>query len=210
MALGFLVPNWLDFTNNMLAELAGFALALAAAVALIEGPILTRERRRQKAISKQASSINAMVGEISALLSSEAFVLILDELVEQVLRQSPDVSDFTEYRKVMLATFESSRSFPEEGTPLHPNLTEDSYQEFIAGVNRFINGARKRLQGDYDVQSVLAELIEALDELDRHAYLAIFPNKLKYANTRFRTVGEIGCNLLKVNDVAVKAGFVNI
>jgi len=68
IVLGFLLPEPDSFLKNILAEVAGLAFALALAVWLIEGPLLTRERRLRKVISIAARSVAQLNEEIALMV----------------------------------------------------------------------------------------------------------------------------------------------
>jgi hypothetical protein len=63
--VGFVFPGLNSFLQNVLAGIAVSSCAFAIAVLLIEGPLLTRERRLRKVISIAARSVAQLKGEIA-------------------------------------------------------------------------------------------------------------------------------------------------
>ena len=71
LVIGAVMPGIDTFWRSLLASVAPSALVLAVVIWLIEGPLLTQERRRRQVISHNARYILQEIGEISTGMARE-------------------------------------------------------------------------------------------------------------------------------------------
>ena len=71
ISLRFLLPRLDNFWENILANVAVSAFVFAVAVWLIEGPLLTRERRLHRVVALAARRVAQLNEEIAITLSRE-------------------------------------------------------------------------------------------------------------------------------------------
>lgn len=85
VALGFVVPQILLFTENLLAEAVGLAIASGLAILAIEGLFLTQQARPRRILARTAKAIVAEASEIGMMVTRENgtwIASVIDSAVE--------------------------------------------------------------------------------------------------------------------------------
>ena len=136
--------------------------------------------------------------------SSEIAVDLLNELDTDIDLYGEERGDYKKFRKLLTKVFDQACAVPDNGLPPHSNLTDETIRGCIEGIGHFVDRVRNRIQGDYDLQLTLLELIEQIDHLDKTSTMAMFPHNLRNEKMRFRSLGMMGQAMLSLDDAVDK------
>ena len=200
LAVGATVPadGWPPFWQSSLAGVAPTAFGLAIVVWLIEGPAMTRERRRQTIIAQATRPLIQWVGETSWLMAlgmARNLASLWDNEIDPYGEVAKDPERF---RQLVLEVFNDAISVPDKGLPPNGGLTLEEYKRYLDGFKDYSRDFRDRIKGDYEVQAVLIEVIEAFNKLDRHYTIGMYPSILRDESEQLRVLGELGASLLSL------------
>ena len=197
---GFAVPSLLPFTENVLAEVAGFFLALGIAIVLIEGRPLTSQARRREIVRRMAREliqdegwkINMMAWELASWLGSELPEQL--DVTEVSWRLAEENGDdwATTTRPALLEVFHAASNVT-GGQIKHVNAVEEyQFRQEVDGAREFIRDVRTRLSINIEVREVLLELANALDTLEPVIRECSQPQHLRAAEGRMGALGRLG------------------
>ena len=204
LLLGFLVQDWHDFTENILAEIAGFCLAFGVAVWLIEGRAASWEKRRQQFITKQAKAVLRMSQQYSSLLVTDVASLLSFELKLYANVHSVKARDVVEFKRLATKIFDQACCVPENGLPSDSDFNEEVFGRVIDSIEKFSHSVHESYRGDYDVQTYLSELTVALDDLNGQIAISRTYQHKSAEKIRFKSTGEIGRKLLEFEEAIAK------
>ena len=196
LAIGAVLPNIGTFWRGFLASVAPSALVLAVVIWLIEGPLLTQERRRRQVISHNARFVLQEMGEISAGMARELAEWLAGEFEPGIDLYGDERGDYSAFRPLLLAVYDQAKQVPYQDLPPYHSLTEDEFQRWIDNIQYFIDRIRGRFQGDLEVQATLLEAVVALDDLERQISRSQFYSMRRDQRMRYRSLGLIGHQLV--------------
>ena len=196
LAIGAALPEIGTFWRSFLVSTAPSALVLAIVIFLIEGPILTHQRRRQIIIARNARSVLQLVGEISSSLARETAEWLAAQFDPAIDLYGDERADYCEFRPLLVTVYEQAKEVPLKGLPLFPDLTEGEYRRWLDHYRDFIERIKNRIQGDYEVQTVLFEVVMAIDDFERQVSYSLFPPTLRNRKQRYQRLGRLGLQLL--------------
>ena len=196
LAIGAALPEIGTFWRSFLVSTAPSALVLAIVILLIEGPILTHQRRRQIIIARNARSVLQLVGEISSSLARETAEWLAAQFDPAIDLYGDERADYCEFRPLLVTVYEQAKEVPLKGLPPFPDLTEEEYRRWLDHYSDFIERIKNRIQGDYEVQTVLFEVVMAIDDFERRVSYSRFSSTLRNQRQRYQRLGRLGLQLL--------------
>lgn len=199
IGLGFLLPDQNSFLQNLTAEAAGLAFSLAVVVLLIEGPLLTRERRLRKVIAMAARSVAELNAQIAHMLVREIGEYLAGSLDSNVDLYGKERGDWAAFKPLLRQIFQDARKVPANGLPKkNVSLNEENYQGYVKEARRFVDRVRGALGSNWEVQAQLLELVEVLNKLDTCITKANWPSTIRDEKMRYEALGNIGDAIIAV------------
>ena len=188
-----------------MAEVAGLAFALALAVWLIEGPLLTRERRLRKVVAIAARSVAQLNEEIALMVVREIGEYLAGRLDSAVDLYGDERGDWTAFKPLLRQIFGDARQAPEKGLPKqNVPLSEDDYQGYVEGARSLVERVRSALGSDWEVQAQLLKLVEHLNKLETYIQKAGYPSTIKDEKMHYKALGDIGDALIDLIEACPK------
>jgi hypothetical protein len=205
ITLGFVLPKLDSFLENILAAVAVSAFAFAIAVLLIEGPVLTRERRFQEVISVAARSVAQINEEIALMVVREIGEYLASGLDSVIDLYGEERSDWKDFKPLLQQVFQCAKRVPEKGLPdKNILLSEEDYRSYVKGARSLVERIRSALGSDWEVQSHLLELIERLNKVEECITKAEYPSTVRDEKMRYAALGVLGEALIDLIEACPK------
>ena len=197
LTLGAVVPRVGSYWGSFLTSVAPSAFVLAVVIWLIEGPLLTQERRRQRIISRNAGAVLKLVGEISWTMARETAEWLASEINSDIDLYGEERGDYTKFRPLVVQVFNEAVGLSVSDLPGYSNsMNREYYSSLVGGFQHFSGRVRERIRGNYEIQAVLVEIIDALDDLDKDITTALYPSILRDQTSQYQALGNLGNRLL--------------
>lgn len=194
-----------SFPENILAGIAVSAFAFAIAVLLIEGPILTRERRLQKVISIAARSVAQINEEIALMVVREIGEYLASGLDSAIDLYGKERGDWKAFKPLLHQVFQYAKGVPEKGLPKkNVPLSEEDYQSHVKGASSLAERIRIALGSDWEVQAQLLELVEHLNKVKECITKAEYPSTVIDEKMRYEALGVMGDALIDLIEACPK------
>jgi len=190
--VGFALPRPDGFSESILAGIAVSAFAFAVAILLIEGPVLTRERRLQKVISIATHSITQLNEQIAITLVTELGEYLASKLDSNINLDGEERDDWTALKRLLRLIFQDAKQVPVNGSPESGWVSEKDYLSYVEAARRFTEQVGSALGTDWEVQAQLLELLEYRNKLDARIREAGYPCSIRDEKTRFAGLAAIG------------------
>ncbi len=155
-----------SFLENMLAGIAVSAFAFAIAVRLIEGPVMTRERRLRKVISMASREVAQLSEEIGITLAREIGEYLASKLHSNIDLYGEERGNWTAFKRLLRAVFEDARQVSVKGLPTSDPISEKDYSSYVEAARRFKERVGSALGTNWEIQAQLLELVEHQRRLD--------------------------------------------
>jgi len=202
---GFVLPELHSFLQNILAGIAISSFAFAIAVFLIEGPLLTRERRLRKVISIAARSVARLNEEIALMVVRDIGEYLAGRLDSNIDLYGDERGDWTAFKPLLQQIFQDAKQVREKGLPKkNVPLTEEDYQNYLKGASSLLERVRSAVGSDWEVQAQLLELVEHLNELETCIQKAGYPSTIRDEKMRYEALGDIGDALIDLIEACPK------
>jgi len=201
---GFVLPRLDSFPENILAGIAVSAFAFAIAILLIEGPVLTRERRLQKVISIATCSVAQLNEEIGMMLVREIGEYLASKLDSNINLYGEEHGDWPVFKRLLRSVFQDARQVPVKGLPKGEPLSEEDYLHYVESARSFIERVRSAIGSDREVQAQLLELLEHWNKLDAHIKEAGYQYNIVDEKTRYARLAAIGDTIIDLVEACPK------
>lgn len=202
---GFVVPELHSFLQNILAGIAISSCAFAIAVLLIEGPLMTRERRLRKVVSIAARSVAQLNEEIALSVARDIGQYLAGLLDSDIDLYGDERGDWTAFKPLLQEIFQDTKQVPEKGLPKKDvPLIEEDYQNYLKGASSLLERVHSSIGSDWEVQAQLLELVEHLNELETCIQKAGYPSTIRDEKMRYEALGDIGDALIDLIEVCPK------
>jgi len=202
--IGFVLPGLDSFLENILAGIAVSAFTFAVAILLIEGPILTRERRLQKAISIATRRVAQLNEEIAVVLAREIGEYLASKLDSNIDLDGEERGDWTIFKPLLRSVFRNASQVPVNGLPKSEPISKEVYLGFVGGAQSFMKRVCSALGSDWEVQAQLYELLEHWGKLDARINEAQYPCNIRDEKMRYRALAAIGDTLIDIVEACPK------
>ena len=202
IVLGYVIPRFLPFTENILTEAAGLLMGFGIAFLLIEGRALTREARQRRILVRTAISITQEAAEIGQVLTREIATSLSTELELSVDLEDEDVGDNwnTDVIPMLCKIYDEAEAVGDEQIKYEVGLPYERYRSRIFGIKDYSQRIRTRFEANLEVHESLLELSEAFDSLDQTLNQCLWPSFIRTDVDRYRSTGCIGNALVRLVD----------
>ncbi len=201
---GFVLPRLDSFAENILAGIAVSAFAFAIAVLLIEGPVLTRERRLQKVISIATRSVAQLNEEIAVTLVREIGEYLASKLDSNIDLYGEERGNWTAFKPLLRSVFRDASQVPVKDLPKSEPLSKEDYLSFVGSARSFLERVRSAIGADWEIQAQLLELLEHWNKLNAHIKEAGYPCNIADEKMRYATLAAIGDTLIDIAEACPK------
>jgi len=201
---GFVLSRIDSFLENILAGIAVSAFTFAIAILLIEGPVLTRERRLQKVISITTRRLAQLNKEIGMILAREIGEYLASKLDSNIDLYGEERDNWTDFKRLLRSVFQDARQVPIKGLPKSEPLSEEDYLCYVKGARSFMERVRSAIGSDWEIQAQLLELLEHWNRLDANIKEAGYPYNIEDEKMRYATLAAIGDTLIDLVEACPK------
>jgi len=194
-----------SFWEGLFIEIGGIAVSLGIVVLLIDGPLLSRERRRLKVISMAARSVAQLNEEITLMMVREIGEYLASRLDSNIDLYGDERGDWKAFKPLLRLIFQDAKEVPKKGLPqINASLIEEEYQGYIKGVSSLLEKIRFILGSDWEVQAQLLGLVEHLNKLNNCIAKANYPSTIREEGMRYEALGDIGNAIIDLIEATPK------
>jgi len=204
LIIGFKSTRLDSFLENILAGIAVSAFTFAIAILLIEGPVLTRERRLQKVISIATRKVAQLNEEIAITFVREIGEYLASKLDSNIDLYGEERGDWTAFKPLLRSVFRDASGVPVNGLPKSEPISDEDYLGFVRSARSFMERVRNAIGSDWEIQAQLLELLEHWDKLDTHIKEAGYPYNIRDEKMRYRTLAALGDTLIDIVEACPK------
>ena len=196
--IGYMVPDFLPFTKNLIAEGVGLLIALALAIILIEGRSLTQQSRRRKIVAQMAKSTLQEASEIGMMLNWELakwMVSLFDGKVDIYGGDKYEIWD-VDIKPLLKEVY--AEAIDLDHLPHVDTLPYEDYKKWIEEGKSYSRRIRNSFQANLDLHEYLLELVEVLDEFDSTLTRCMWHTSVSSEIERFHGLGQLGNGFIHV------------
>ena len=199
IGVGFWVFEAMDFLENLIAEAVGLTFALAIIVLLVEGPVLTRQRR-VRAILEYKRKVFHRGAEIGNLLVIDMAQLITGDFEPYIDLYGPERGNWDEFEPLLRQIFRSAMEVRRFGVPDRPSLTEEAARSFMKGCEDMAKRTQEIVNSkpDFNKWDILGNFslsfTKIVHDIERAEQLDLLSNSTE----RYVAIGELGDSLLEM------------
>ena len=158
-------------------------------------------------ISRNARSTLQEFEELSSTITRRLARWLVVELDSDIDLYGEEQGDSDAFRPLLMAIFDQATEVTPQSLPQSRSLSEEEYRGWISSFRHFVDRIRSRIQGDYEVQAMLYEVVTVLDEFDRSVSRSLFPPTVRNQMLRYRVLGRLGHRLVEFDKaIAVVVG----
>lgn len=155
-------------------------------------------------ISRNAGFTLKVFEEVSSTMARQLARRLKVALDADINLSGEEQEDPGAFRPLLLAVFDKAADVTPQSLPRSQSLSEAEYRNWVSSSRDFVDRIRSRIQGDYEVQAMLYEVVTDLDEFDRSVSRSLFPPTVRNRILRYRVLGRLGRQLVEF-DKAVAA-----
>ena len=199
--VGFWLFDDASFLENLIAEGFGILIALGVIIWLIEGPILTRERR-VRAILEYRRRVFQIAGEIVSIDATDMAGFLASILEPQMDLDGPERGRWAEFKPLLREVFRRTGNVRQDGLPKYIGLDEEEARSIMTGCL----GIRERIKETMDEKpefakwEVLGSIPMTLEQMKHSVERAERLELLSDPITRYEEIGHMGEYLLEILD----------
>lgn len=196
---GFWLFEDQSFLENLIAEAIGLTFAFGIVVWLIEGPVLTRERKL-RAILEYKWRVYQRTWEIGHMMAREIAEPIATHFEPAFDLYGDERGRWDAFEPLIRAVFRRARNVPEDGLPLYPSLDEESVRMTFESCASMENRIREVIDTKPDLENQVLPLVIALARIQQHIKMADRLGFLDDQAKRYKIIGDLGDLVLDILD----------
>ncbi len=180
-----------NFLESILAEWIGLLFALGIVVWLIEGPVLTRERKLRR-ILEYKWKVFQKAWEIGHMLAREMAESLVDAFEPKVDLYGEERGNWQRFEPLLRKVFKHARDVPDMGLPSHPSLEKGDVDKFFELCRSMIMSIREVIDSDHEMEGNVSLLASHLHQIEGHIERAERLGLVQNQGMRYELMGEIG------------------
>jgi len=192
VVVGIRLYGWDSFREGLLSGAGVSLLVFAVAIALIEGAVMTRERRLQKVVRRACSDVVKINEEIARTLAREIGEYLGGKLDSGIDLYGDERGDWKAFKDLLRGVFEAAREVPVAGLPRSERISREDYLLYVDGAKRFMERVGNAIGSSFEVQAELVELVEGRDRLYDRIMEAGYPRSVSDEKERYVRLAAIG------------------
>jgi hypothetical protein len=189
-----------SFSENLVAEAIGLSFSLGIAVWLIEGPVLTRERRLRQILSYKWK-VFQIIWEIGSLLARDIAEPLAGDFEPGIDLYGDERAKWRDFEPLLREVFRQARIVPEEGLPAYPSVDEKFLHSVFESARSMVSRIDEVIDFEPNLKNEVSRQIIFLHQVDHtieRAERLVLAGKL---NGQYKLIGEIGDQILDVVDI---------
>lgn len=198
--VGLTSPRLDSFSESILAGLAVSALAFAIAVLLIQGPVMTREHRLQKVVSRASGAIAQLNEEMAVTLVREIGEYLASKLDSNIDLYGNERGSWADFKHLLRAVFQDAGRVSVRALSKSEPISKEDYVSYVEAARRFMERVGSAIGTDWEVQAQLLELLEYRERLDARIREAGYPDTIRGEKTRYVRLAAIGDAIIDLVD----------
>ncbi len=194
---GFLLFDTGSLGENLIAESFGLVVSLGVVIALVEGQVLTRQKRIRETLQYRRMVLQE-AWDINHIFAREIAQLISGDFEPAVDLYGHERGNWREFEPLLRQIFRRAQDVRHEGGSEYESLTEESALRYMESCRVMEKRLRTKMSSkpDFNRRDVLGaldmNLLRIISTVERAERL----NLAQDAMGRYETVGEIGETLL--------------
>ena len=199
VGVGFYLFEPASFLENLVAESIGLAFALAVIVWLVEGPVLTRQRR-VRATLEYKRQVFQLGGEIGTLIVNEIAEPIATDFEPPIDLYGYESGKWDEFEPLLRRVFKNAMDVRQDGIPAYPTLDEETALSIMKGCLSMEARVREVINSrpEFNRWDVLGGFELNLRQIVQHIERAKRLNLIDDPVERYTEIGELGDLLLEM------------
>ena len=195
--LGILQFDAADFIENLIIEIIGLLLALGIAVWVIEGKVLTREKRIRD-IVRYRQRVFQLVVEIGLQLARDIAEPLASEFDPEIDLYGQEREDWDQFKPLLRKVFSLAKDVRYDGLPPYSCLTKEDADSYMSACREMTERIKERIkeQPDFMELNVLGLLPWTISEIEHLVKRAYRLDLLDEPISRYNTIGELGNRIL--------------
>lgn len=187
-----------SFLEDMLPGAAVSLIVFAVAVLLIEGSVMTRERRLQKFVSMVIREVAQLNEEIAITLVREIGEDLGSRLDSNINLYGEERGDWKAFKSLLREVFKDAKQVSDRGLPKSGPISEEDYLSNIHAVRRFMERVGSALGDHLEVHAELIDLIERRRYLNNRIEEALYRESIRDERIRYVKLAEIGETMIEL------------
>ena len=199
--IGFWLFEEASFLENLIAEGFGIFIALGVIIWLIEGPILTRERR-VRAILEYRRRIFQFAGEIVSIDAADMADFLASILEPPIDLYGPERGRWVEFRPLLREVFRRTGNVRRDGLPEYIGLDEEYARSTMTGCLHMRERIKELMdeKPEFATWEVLGSIPMTLERIKHAVERAERLGLLNDTIARYEEIGQMGEFLLEILD----------
>ena len=199
IGVGLWVFEPMDFLENLIAEAVGLTFALAIIILLVEGPVLTRQRRVRAILAYKKKGFQKGA-EIGNLIVTDMAQLITRDFEPYIDLYGPERGNWEEFEPLLRQVFISAMEVRRHGVPDYPSLNEEIARSFMKGCEDMAKRTQEiaNSKPEFNKWEILGNFSLALIQIVHHIERAEKLDLLSNPTERYVAIGELGYLLLEM------------
>ena len=201
VGVGFWLFDARSFLENLIAEAIGLAFALGIIVWLVEGPILTRERR-VRAILEYRQRVFQVAGEIVTLDVIDLGRFLASILEPEIDLYGPEGGRWVEFKPLLREVFRRTGNVRRDGLPNYIGLDEEYAHSTMTGCLHIRERIKKSIdeKPEFAKREVLGNIPMTLEHMKQSVERAERLGLLSDPIARHEEISHLGESLLDILD----------
>lgn len=201
IGVGFWLFEAESFLENLIAEGIGLAFALGIVIWLIEGPVLTRERKFH-AIVEYKRQVFRVAGEIGNVFVVEIAQAIADDFEPRIDLYGHERGNPEEFKPLLRTVFRRAKEVRQCGLPRDPDLSMEDASSIIESCLSMELRIRQvtDTRPEFAKWEVLRGFDLALHQIRSASERAVRLGLVEDPTERYETVGHMGDLVLNMLD----------
>jgi hypothetical protein len=192
IAVGIKLSGLDSFIENVLPGAGVSLIVFAFVVLLIEGPVMTRERRLQKVVRKACRDVTQINGEIAITLVREIGEDLASRLDSNINLYGDERGNWKDFKDLLRKVFKDARQVSVRGLPRSGSISKEDYLSYVEAARKFMEQVGSAIGNDWEVKAELQELIEHRNRLGKHIIEADYPYIIEDEKNRYEKLAVIG------------------
>jgi hypothetical protein len=181
-----------SFIENVLPGAGVSLIVFAIAVLLIEGSVMTRERRLQKVLRRASRDVVQLNEEIAITLVREIGEYLASMLDSNIDLHGDERGNWPAFKCLLRKVFEDARQVSVRGLPKSGPFSKEDYLSYVDATRRFMERVGNAIGTSFEVQAHLIEFIEHRDRPNERIIEAGYPSSIRDEKERYVRLALIG------------------
>lgn len=181
-----------SFIENLLPGAGVSLIVFAIAIVLIEGPVMTRERRLQKVVRMTCRDVMKINEEVAVTLVREMGEYLASRLGSTINLCGEERENWKAFKDLLRVVFQDARQVSVRGLPQSGRVSEEDYLSYVDAARRFMEQVGNVLGSSWEVQAELEELVEHRKKLNERIIEGNYTGSISDEKNRYMRLGAIG------------------